>query len=174
MGNVASGFNEFYRFPGPYAYGTDTRSQTAEMRGAVDWFRATQGTERRMIVDRYNGMVFASRGRQQTVAPSRAFPAWDLFFSAKPPDSALLGQIGTSGDTYLVVDQRMARELPHIGIYFNGNEPKAQERTRPLDRRALEKFEDLPYARNIYSSDTLKIYRLRVTPEDIEGRRREN
>jgi hypothetical protein len=169
MGNVASGFNEAYRFPGPYLYGSDTRTQTAELQGAVDWFRSSQGTNRRMIADRYTGMIFGSRGRQETIAPSRSFPAWDLYFNVAAPRPRLLRQIATSKDTYLVIDERMSRELPFIGIYFNGNEPKAMERVRPVPRAALEKFERLPYTRNIYSSDTLRIYRFRLSAADLRG-----
>jgi hypothetical protein len=169
LGNAASGFNAAYRFPGPFIYGSDTRSQTAEMYGMVDWFRSTQGTDRRMIVDRYNGMIFAARGRELPVEPSTAFPAWQLYFRSTAPPLALLKQLSESRDDYIVVDERMAQYTPLIGIYFSPNEPLAQERTRPLSRADLAKFRRMDWARNIYSSDTLKIYRVRISKVDLRG-----
>ena len=163
MGNVASGFNEFYRFPGPYAYGSDTRSQTPELRAAVAWFRSTQGTNQPIIVDRYNGLLFASRGLQWTATASKAFPLWDLYLDPGPVPRTLLQQLRLGGWRYLVVDERMERATPRIvGYYLDPNEPLAGSRTQPVPRAALNRYLRLPWTRDIYSSSTLKIYRIDV------------
>jgi hypothetical protein len=169
MGNIASGFDEEYRFPGPYVYGSDTRSQTAESRGIMNWFLATQGPNQHVVVDRYNGMLLASCGHQLTVTPSPAFPAWNLYFDSASPALSLLRQLRDSRDNYLVIDERMAQKLPLIGFYFVPNEPLAGIRLKPLSSRALDRYASLPWARNIYSSDTLKIYRLDFNAINLSG-----
>ena len=62
VGNTAAGMNPSYRFPGPAAYGSDTRSITPEVRGRREWLRATQGRDLRIVADRYSGLVFGSFG----------------------------------------------------------------------------------------------------------------
>lgn len=75
IGNVASQHNELWRFPGPYVYGSDTRSQTAELLEAARWFRATQGIEQSVVTDRYVGQVFLSFGLQWTPLAHGGFPS---------------------------------------------------------------------------------------------------
>ena len=83
VGGTAAGLDASYRFPGPYLYGSDARSDTPELNAMAQWFLARFGPGHRMVTDRYTGLEVASFGLQDTAMPSAAFPIWDLY-TAEP------------------------------------------------------------------------------------------
>ena len=167
VGNVSMFTNETYRFPGPYVYGSDVRSLTPELLSTTRWFRATQGTGRRVVADRFSGLALASFGLQWPAAPSVGFPAWQLYFSTRRPSASLLRELQTSGYAYMVVDRRMARYLPRIGVYFEPDEPEAYRRATPPPLAALERYDWLPWTAPLYQSDNLAIYRFDFAMLDV-------
>ncbi|HKO25603.1 MAG TPA: DUF6541 family protein, partial [Chloroflexota bacterium] len=174
VGNVSMSMNELYRFPGPYIYGSDTRSLDGELMQMVDWMRTTQGTGQNVVADRYSGLALAAFGIEWPAAVSWAFPLWQLYFSVHLPSAALLQQIQHSHYRYLVIDKRMARYLPRIGVYFERGEPQAITRTTPPPAAALDKYETLPWVIKIYQSENLEIYRfnfaaLHVRPAPVQA-----
>lgn len=160
IGNVSMNINELYRFPGPYIYGSDTRSTTAELLGTTQWLRRTQGTGHGVAADRYSSQLLASFGLQWTPFASAAFPIWQLYFDPAAPSPALLRELRASDYRYLVVDGRMARALPYLGSYFADQETWIGAPDRPPSRAVIDRFERLPWAIKIYQSDNLAIYRL--------------
>jgi hypothetical protein len=162
VGNVSASVNELYRFPGPYVYGSDTRSLNGELLQTVDWMKTTQGTGQDVVADRYSGLALASFGLEWPAEGSRAFPLWQLYFSVHLPGAALLQQIQHAQYRYLVIDKRMARYLPRVGVYFERGEPNAITRTTPPPAAALDKYETLPWVIKIYQSDNLEIYRFNL------------
>jgi hypothetical protein len=174
LGNVSMSMNELYRFPGPYVYGSDTRSLNGELMQTVDWMRTTQGTGQNVVADRYSGLALASFGLEWPAEVSRAFPLWQLYFSVHLPGAGLLQQLQRFHYRYLVIDKRMARYLPRVGVYFERGEPGAITRTTPPRAAALDKYETLPWVFKIYQSDNLEIYRfnfaaLHVRPAPVQA-----
>jgi hypothetical protein len=162
VGNVSMSMNELYRFPGPYAYGSDTRSLNGELMQTVEWMKTTQGTGQNVVADRYTGLALAAFGLEWPAEVSWAFPLWQLYFSVHLPSAALLQQIQHAHYRYLVIDKRMARYLPRVGVYFERGEPNAITRTTPPPAAALDKYETLPWVSKIYQSDNLEIYRFNL------------
>jgi hypothetical protein len=174
VGNVSMSMNELYRFPGPYVYGSDTRSLDGEVMQMVDWMRTTQGTGQNVVADRYSGLALAAFGLEWPAEVSWAFPLWQLYFTVHLPSAALLQQIQHSHYRYLVIDKRMARYLPRVGVYFERGEPNAITRTTPPPAAALDKYETLPWVIKIYQSENLEIYRfnfaaLHVRPAPVNA-----
>jgi hypothetical protein len=159
VGDVSTSVNELYRFPGPYVYGSDTRSLDGELMQMVAWMKTTQGTGQNVVADRYSGLALASFGLEWPAEVSWKFPLWQLYFSVHLPSAALLQQIQDAHFRYLVIDRRMARYLPRVGVYFASGEPEANTRTTPPPAAALDKYEHLPWVIKIYQSDNLEIYR---------------
>jgi len=170
VGNVSAFTNETYRFPGPYVYGSDVRSLTPELLAATRWVRDTQGVGNRVVADRFSALALASFGKQWPAAPSTGFPAWQLYFSTRRPSAMLLGELRTSRYDYLVVDRRMARYLPRIGVYFEPDEPQAYRRVTPPPAAALDRYERMPWSIKLYQSENLAIYRLNFHMLDIPWR----
>jgi len=159
VGNVSIQVDPEYRFPGPYVYGSDTRSMNAELLGLTTWFRTTQGANQKVVADRDGTLALATFGDAQTAAASPNFPIWQLYFWPGLPQARLVDDLRTSGYRYLVIDRRMAKDVPAIGVYFVPDEPQAAMRTTPVPAAAIDKFESLPWVTEIYSSDNLEIYR---------------
>jgi hypothetical protein len=161
VGNVAAGMNPSYRFPGPPAFGSDTRAASPEMLAAAAWLRDTQGRNLRIVADRYSGLIFGSYGEQSPVTGSGAFPTYDLYLAqpGHPVPRPLLTQLQSWRFGYLVVDRRMALEVPDIKIYFETNEPIPHDDRPAFTLAQLTKFDTLPWTIKIYDSTDVAIYR---------------
>jgi hypothetical protein len=159
VGNVAAGLDEDYRFPGPYVFGSDTRSITPELVSTADWFRQHIGTGQLIVTDRYTGLAFVRDADAWTAAPSAGFPTYDLYFHDGRPSSQLVRELSSSRYAYLVVDQRMATELPAIGVFFEPDEPFAYGSVNPVSTQTLVQYENYPWTTLIFQSDDYAIYR---------------
>jgi hypothetical protein len=167
IGNVSANMNEVYRFPGPYVYGSDTRSVTLEIKEAARWLRRTQGPDQPLIGDRGTQILFASEGGGILGVPSDGYPLWDLFISPTPPKPSLLESTRADGLRFVVGDKHQTTAVPSIGFFLDQNEPLAQEREVPLPLDTLTKWDRMPYAMRIYSSSQLVIYRLDPSAYDL-------
>jgi hypothetical protein len=165
VGDNAAGMNPSYRFPGPPAFGSDTRSATPEVLAAAEWLRRTRGRNLRIVADRYSGLIFGSYGEQTPVTGSVTFPTYDLYLArpGQPVSPALIGQLRAWNFGYLIVDRRMAREVPEIGIYFETNEPVPHDGTPAFTLGQLTKFDRTPWTIKIYDSGDIAIYRFDFT-----------
>ena len=166
VGGTAAGLNAAYRFPGPFLYGSDTRSITPELRGASRWFTARFGPGNHIVTDSFTGLIFGSFGLQDTPAPSAGFPVYNLYL-AKPgapiEPAFLLSELKTSGYAYLVADERMAYNVPELGSYFAPNEPSFVTKSgKPIFYGRLGKFNTIPWMVKVYQSDNYSIYRLNL------------
>jgi hypothetical protein len=159
IGNVAAGLNEDYRFPGPYVFGSDTRSITPELVGTADWFGQHIGTNQLIVTDRYTGLAFVREADAWTAAPSAGFPTYDLYFHDGRPPGSLVQELSSSHYAYLVIDRRMATELPAIGVFFEPDEPFAYTSRDPITVGALAQYENYPWTTLLYQSDDYAIYR---------------
>ncbi len=159
VGNVAVGMNEVYRFPGPYIYGSDTRSATSDIFSAAEWFGDTQGPNQTLIGDRTTQVAFASEARATLGVPSAANPIWDYTIGEAVPSDDVLHSTVANELRYVVIDKRQITAIPLIGFYLDQNEPLALEREEPVGEASIAKFDQLDYALRIYSSDNIVIYR---------------
>ena len=161
VGNTAAGMNPSYRFPGPPVYGSDTRAASPEVMAAAAWLHETQGRGLRIVADRYSGLIFGSYGEENPVTGSAAFPTYDLYLAqpGRPAPAALLDQLRSWQFTYLIVDRRMALEVPDIKIYFETNEPIPHAGRPAFTSGQLTKFDTLPWTIKIYDSGDIAIYR---------------
>jgi hypothetical protein len=62
---------------------------------------------------------------------------------------------------YVLTDQRLSRALPQTGFYFDGVEPGAFQRTEPVSRAALDKFDRADGVSRIFDSGDIHIYDVR-------------
>ena len=80
-----------------------------------------------------------------------------ILFAPIPP--ALLGQLRAWDFGYLVVDRRMAVQVPEIRIYFETNEPIEHDGRPAFTLGQLTKFDGMPWTVKIYDSEHIAIYR---------------
>ena len=174
VGGTAAGLDASYRFTGPFLFGSDARSDTAELNAMAQWFRDRLGDGNNVVTDRYTGLLVASYGMQNTANPSRGFPVWDLYsdLPGQPLGPAsLIASLVTSDYRYLIVDKRMAADVPQLGIYFEGNEPSdlVLPDGRPIFNGRLAKFDGVVWMSKVFESDNYAVYRMNLPPE-LEGR----
>jgi len=160
VGNVHVQVNAAYRFPGPYIYGSDTRSLTPELLATADWLRSTAGPNQNIVADRDTGIAIGTYGDESVASASPRFPVWDLYFSTGLPPKRLIRELRTSAYHYLVVETEMYQSLPLIGYYFTPQETKYGSRTKPPPQAALAKFGKLPWLTEIFSTQHYRIYRM--------------
>jgi hypothetical protein len=166
VGGTAAGLDDYYRFPGPFVYGSDARSITPELLATSEWFSARFGTGNNIVTDRYTGLIFASFGAQNTAYVSSKFPIYYLYL-AQPGvtiEPSLLAEMTSSNITYLIVDKRMAYELPQLGIYFTSTEPFLSEPQggKPIFYGRLDKFNTIKWLVKVFQSDNYSIYRINL------------
>lgn len=118
VGNVAAGENVLYRFPGPYQFGTDTRSQSPELHRLATWVRANLPQGAKVVTDRYTGEVITSETTLNVPNPdeSRAYGLYREGDNASPSLRAFLAQ---HDFRYWILDTRIITELPQ-GKFFEG------------------------------------------------------
>lgn len=166
IGGTAAGLNAAYRFPGPFLYGSGARSVTAELLASSAWFRARFGSDNNILTDEYTGLIFASYGLQNIANPSSGFPTWNLYLakSGSLIPASLLAELKASNYNYLIVDRRMAYEIPENGVYFNSGEPKylIPASGKSIFFGKLNKFNSLPWMIKVFQSDNYSIYRLNL------------
>jgi hypothetical protein len=172
VGGTSAGLDASYRFPGPFLYGSDARSVTPELLGAAQWFLKQFGSGYNIVTDRYTGLVFASFGLQNTAAPSAGFPTYDLYVAkpGAPIDPSLLAELKSSDYTYVIVDKRIAYEVPQIGVYFEPDEPKqfVLPNGRSIFLGRLGKFDNFSWLIKVFQSDNYSVYRINL-PSAQEG-----
>jgi len=118
VGNVAAGENVGYRFPGPYQFGTDTRSQTAELHQLASWVRDNLPQGAKVVTDRFTGEVITSETTLDVPNPeeSRAYGLYREGDDASPSLHAFLAQ---HDFRYWILDTRLVTETP-AGKLFEG------------------------------------------------------
>ena len=82
VGGTAAGLDASYRFPGPYLYGSDARSDTPELHAMAQWFLARFGPGHRPGTTGIPGWKWPRSACRTPAMPSAAFPVWDLYTAA--------------------------------------------------------------------------------------------
>jgi hypothetical protein len=156
IGNVGAGLNDPYRFPGPFRWGTDTRSASAEARAVALRLAADEGRVR-VVADRYTGMQLSGYGGLWNAAASDGFPAWALVQTDQDPSPELAAMLTTSHYEYLVVDTRMSDEPSYAFDNYGRSDPLLGE---PTPAANLARLDHVPWAEKIMSTEHLRVYRL--------------
>lgn len=162
----AGGSSADYRFPGPYIWGSDTRSLDPELLGLAHRFLARFGPGQKLVADRYSSLALAAFGRAHTAQGSPGFPIWELYFDKTVPPH-LLSELRSSQWRFVVVDERMSSVIPLTGTYISSGERAVGDPVVPPSRAALAKFDSVPWAHLVMSTQHYRVYELnpaRLTP----------
>jgi hypothetical protein len=167
IGGTGAGLDPSYRFPGPFLYGSDARSETPELDAMSQWFLHRFGHGNNVVTDRYTGLISASFGAQDIANPSSGFPAYDLYLDkpGQPIGPAfLLEELSSSHYLYLIVDKRMAFDAPRVGVYFESDEPSSLVLPdgQPVFKGRLNKFNSTVWMNKVFQSDNYSVYRMNL------------
>lgn len=156
VGNVGAGLNDPYRFPGPFRWGTDTNSASAEARVIAELLGGQAGAVR-AVSDRYTGLALSAYGGIWVATPSFGFPAAELAQTDQDPTPELAAMLATSHIDYLIVDLRMSEQPAYNGDNFGNSDP-LPGRATPV--QYLERLDDVSWASRVMTTEHLRVYRL--------------
>ncbi len=155
LNGMANGWPPYWeRLPGPYQVAGFERSVEPAEIDTAQWALRTLGPGNRFAADFGSYTVLGSYGDQNPVLN-------DAFLYTSPRFSkAAAQQVQAAAIRYVLVDLRMARELPASGQYFPGLDPGAGHYTHPLSIAGLVKFSRIRGVSRIYDSGDIVIYDL--------------
>jgi hypothetical protein len=144
--------------PGPYLVAAGPRSIEPEGIQAAIWTHADLGSNNRMSTDFTNQLLMSTYGDQSIVNYDEDnIDVTPVFLSpAIGPDEVSI--LKRANVRYLVVDLRLSTALPILGFYFESEEPDSNDRTTPLDRAVLTKFNTVPQINRMFDSGDIVIY----------------
>jgi hypothetical protein len=158
LGGFVIGESPVTRLPGPFLISAESRSVSSQGIAASRFAARHLPAKATILVDRPNATFMASYADLNPLLGYIAgVPVTQVFFSKEftPDDRKVIGD-GHVG--YILVDGRLSRSLPVIGIYFERYEPNAFNHRRPISSVALHKFYlGLGFDR-IYSNGPIVIY----------------
>ncbi len=162
LGGIIAGWSPYARMPGSYLAAADTRSIEPQSVQAAGWMYKELGPANRVAADRVNSLLMLSYGQQRmvmgggdgiNVAPifmSQKLGGWEMDLIQK-------GKI-----RYAVVDERLSRYLPQVGIYYEAGEPDTYQHRTPLDLGALQKFNAFRGVNRLFDSGDIVVYDIGV------------
>jgi hypothetical protein len=162
IGGIQIGWGPTFRImPGGYRVAADSQSIEPHGVAAARWARENLGPNNRLTADRMNWLLMGSYGGQEAVTKTKdgvvLAPAY--FSPTLGVDERWLlleGEI-----EYLVVDRRLNRELPVVGVYFENGEPNSFRHRFPIALTSLNKFERVPEISKVYDNGSIAIYDIR-------------
>lgn len=158
VGGVIIGTAPFSRLPGGYEVVADDSSVEPEGRAAASWARAELGPGNRIVTDRVNGLMMGSIGLQEPqvgVIDGRQVPT---LLTAPALDADVRYIVSADRIGYLVADKRITTDRPAVGFYFTRHEPGAYRHERPIDLRALVKWDLVCPVGRVLDSGNLVVY----------------
>jgi hypothetical protein len=162
-GTIVGAGPSWLRAPGKYLVSADNRSVDVLALAASNWLGDHMTPGNRLYSDRVNELLASALGHQHPLTSlgdgidngslSRLLLA--------PPSSGDIGYAKAANLQLLLVDRRLATELPHVGVYTDSGEYEGENRIKPPPESAVTKFDHLPGADRIYDNGALSLYDVR-------------
>jgi hypothetical protein len=165
VGGAISGWPPWGRQPGSYMVSADTRSIEPEGIQAAKWVGQHLPAESRMTADRINTLLMSVYGHQRTIThlADDLYLASVFFTTHFGPTEVRLIKEGRA--RYLVADLRLNEQLPMVGVYFEGGEPRASDSLVTMDLKGLTKFDYVDKISRLYDGGDIRIYDLGALDE---------
>jgi len=153
IGNVSAGESVFYRFPGPYVFGTDTRSTTPEVHHLTEWMNRNLVPGSLVVTDRFTG-EFVEAYTELNVPSVKQYPAYAIYREGDHPSPALRAALKSDGFRYFVLDTRIGGGPPFSALF------EGYEGSSSVDPAALSAMQSTPFARLIHQTQNYKVFAL--------------
>jgi hypothetical protein len=161
-GGIVTGNPLIGRLPGPYHVAAESRSFEPEGRSLAVWALAHLGPDNNLIADRTNAKLLGSIGLENPVMSANSHLGTAYVMYARTLGPNLIDILRQGRIRYVVVDLRLAEDVPVYAYVFEQAEPGAGSHTAPMPLAALQKWDGLPGVHRIYDSGDLIVY-------DIQG-----
>jgi hypothetical protein len=166
-GGVVDGSGPTWEYgPGGYLVSADNRSIDPLAMQAASWESEHLPAGSGVYTDRVNGLLAQTYGGLAPMSrTSNGIQQGTLSQLLLTPPSIYDQQIACIGKVqYLIADQRLARSLPHVGVYIVSGEYLYGTRTAPPPASAFTRFDGTPGAARIFDNGAIRIYDLKGLP----------
>jgi hypothetical protein len=154
VGNIAVDSPPDSRFPGPYQFGSDTRSVTPETLRFAHWVHAHLGPRAHVVTDRFTALALTAHADAVTPLQRISLPTARIWYSPGPPPPSLMSAMERRRVEYLAVDVRDAQHTTTGPPLFYTGEPN---RVPPQKVTSLARS---PWLRLLYSSQHYRLYKI--------------
>ncbi|HTC68093.1 MAG TPA: hypothetical protein VK662_00870, partial [Acidothermaceae bacterium] len=154
VGNIAAGENVLYRFPGPYEFGTDTRSATAEQRAAVEWLGAHAPRGTAVVTDRFTAEAVTAYTFLKVPDPNQS-GVFGIYSRPELPAPSVRAVLRAGKFEYFILDERIDSQLP-AEAFFAGYHTYAVINSAALRNLTPSDFLSPP----VYVSTHYAIYKI--------------
>ena len=154
IGNVATGEDVGYRFPGPVAFGTDTRSVDREVLAMCSWLGRHVPTGTGVVTDRTTSEVIEGNTSLAVPRPGQwqAYEIYRLGLTSRAVDRYLV----QNNFRLFVFDKRLAYDIPQVDPYAGYSGPESVR----IDK--VNQMSKSGYATVIYSSRDYEVFSLNL------------
>jgi hypothetical protein len=162
VGNVAAGESVLYRFPGPYVFGSDTRSATPEIMSIARWANGHLPAGSKVLSDRASNEILTGYTDLLTATPSDVLCYW-IYITGDDMWPALRQLIAKEGFGYFLLDTRIETQTPAIS-FFPGYVGLAS-----ISPKALAAMGNGPYTTLLYRTAHYEFFALHLGAGDGLG-----
>lgn len=154
LGGIASGWPPYYaRLPGNFRVEAWERSIDEHNLALAQWAATELPPNNGVASDFVTASLLASLGHQAAPQNVAGLFLTDTF----SPSAREL--VRKEGIAFVVVDERVARQLPATGYYFS-DDPRSGEYTSPIPTRDLTKFNNIRGVSRVFEDGDITVYAL--------------
>lgn len=158
VGGVVVGWPPYARLPGPFLVEAASRSVEREGVQAALWARDALPPRSRVVTNGTNQQLFGGYGRLNPQGGQiNGVSVPELFFATtfEPFPRRIIEE---NEIRYVVADLRLTEQPSRTGVYIQRGERGAYQRSEPLPRRTMTKFEGVPGLDRIFDSGNIVVY----------------
>lgn len=153
VGNVATGEDVAYRFPGPYEFGSDTRSVTPELQALARWCDRHLPAGSDVVTDRFTGEVIEGDTRLDVPSPAE-YEVYKLYLFGDAPPPLVLAALRAGRFRYFILDTRIEYLLPQNELFEGYEGPLS------VSPAALRAMHDNGFATLIHRTAHFEVFAL--------------
>lgn len=121
IGNVASGEDVQYRFPGPYTFGSDTWSDSSSLNAVITWLNAHVPVGAHVLCDRTTAEYVEAFTKLDVPKPSD-WNSYQIYQYGDHPSSGLIYALRDGGFSYFILNTTIETQYP-AESFFEGWTP---------------------------------------------------
>ena len=160
-GTVVGSGPQWLRLPGPYQAAADNRSVDQYNLGTSRWMATNLTSDNHVLSDRINRLLVSSIGGQYSITHiGDGVEGSPVFFDAEVTKN-VTDTLKQGAVTYIVVDRRLAKSLPRVGVYLEQGEEDSYKHVTPINPHALSKFDSVAGVSLVYDNGQVAVYDVR-------------
>lgn len=158
IGGAIQGWPPNGRLQHPYYITVDGRPLYPQGVTAANWTRQVLGKDNRFAADYGNARLLVSYGEQYPLAGSaRGIPE---LLNSRRLSSGIIKILELAQLQYVLIDRRLLRDDPLVGIYFDENFERSALRGQYFDPAVFQKLDDDKNVWRVYDSGDIHIYQV--------------